>query len=560
VLFLGEWCKLYERRDVWSKYNYEVVPYHWNDRDKLYKDYNYLEKLYENLIKDLIHALNSFHRVNKSDRYWTILVGFWLGWFLQLLYDRWFMLKAVTNRYENLKCIIYKKSYPIETPKTISQFMEFAKHDNWNEFIYGTLIENYFKDKISVEKKINYYPSEKKFFNKINFNRKLNIYINDLLDISLEDKYFFKHTRLPILEDFRLQASFHQIPKHRLGKEEAFYVADAEIRKSFKINQRYSGDEFSNLAYQFVEKLLPTIYLEAYNNMSSFVCKSDWPEQPKAIFTSNSFMSEEYFKFWIGEKIENGSQLIIGQHGGNFGMSKFSFIDKYQYNICDKWLSWGWESSEEKKIHPLGNIICMNKKVKFSHNGNCLHILNSFPRYSYHLQSVPVSSAQVGKYISDQKSFLSNLPSKIINDLKIRDYNVDYGYNYKQQLLDLNKKFKFDNNKSILKSYKNSRLVIITSNTTSLLETLYWNIPTICFWDKNHWELNKNSKTLFDGLKDAGIIFYCPYQAAKKVSDIWDNIQKWWLAENVQKSVKTFCNNYSKKIHDIKKIKRVITS
>ena len=43
VLFLGEWCKLYSRYDIWSEMDSCVVPYHWDDRKKLYKDFLDLE-------------------------------------------------------------------------------------------------------------------------------------------------------------------------------------------------------------------------------------------------------------------------------------------------------------------------------------------------------------------------------------------------------------------------------------------------------------------------------------------------------------------------------------
>ena len=35
VLFLGEWCCLFDQKHVWSKLDYEITPYHWNNRKKL---------------------------------------------------------------------------------------------------------------------------------------------------------------------------------------------------------------------------------------------------------------------------------------------------------------------------------------------------------------------------------------------------------------------------------------------------------------------------------------------------------------------------------------------
>ena len=35
ALFLGEWCRLHSRENHWSKMDAEVLPYHWDDREKL---------------------------------------------------------------------------------------------------------------------------------------------------------------------------------------------------------------------------------------------------------------------------------------------------------------------------------------------------------------------------------------------------------------------------------------------------------------------------------------------------------------------------------------------
>lgn len=32
MLFLGEWCKRYSRRDVWQAINYEALPYESNGK------------------------------------------------------------------------------------------------------------------------------------------------------------------------------------------------------------------------------------------------------------------------------------------------------------------------------------------------------------------------------------------------------------------------------------------------------------------------------------------------------------------------------------------------
>ena len=92
VLFLGEWCRIYSRRQIWENISAEVVPYHWDDRDKLKHDFDYIQQLCEELLFELTDQLNSLHGVNYSPRYWHIQLGTWLHVFVSILFDRWSMI------------------------------------------------------------------------------------------------------------------------------------------------------------------------------------------------------------------------------------------------------------------------------------------------------------------------------------------------------------------------------------------------------------------------------------------------------------------------------------
>ena len=147
VLFLGEWCKLYSRKIAWEKLDSRVAPYHWDDREKLYTDYLYIRKTYEEQLKELRLQLNLIHDVDHSLRYWRILVGPWLGFFLQMLFDRWFMLKQVIEEKEVDACIILDRSEESYIPNDMADFCQFFTKDDWNEKVYSQLIEICWKKK-----------------------------------------------------------------------------------------------------------------------------------------------------------------------------------------------------------------------------------------------------------------------------------------------------------------------------------------------------------------------------------------------------------------------------
>ena len=102
VLFLGEWCRIYSRKERWSKMNADILPYHWDDRNKLYNDYQYLNSLYEDTLNNTKEQLNRIHDVDYSLRYWRILIGPWLAYFMQMVFDRWAMLNFAFKSYCSL--------------------------------------------------------------------------------------------------------------------------------------------------------------------------------------------------------------------------------------------------------------------------------------------------------------------------------------------------------------------------------------------------------------------------------------------------------------------------
>ena len=78
LIFVGEWCKDYDRKDEWSQRQHVVLPYHWADREKFADDHDYLQSVYERVLDALSIFLNDKHGLNKPKIFWRIIVGRWL--------------------------------------------------------------------------------------------------------------------------------------------------------------------------------------------------------------------------------------------------------------------------------------------------------------------------------------------------------------------------------------------------------------------------------------------------------------------------------------------------
>lgn len=552
ILFLGEWCRLYGRKGYWENLDAEVAPYHWDDRNKLHDDYGYLDGLYERLLVDLAKKLNQTHGVNHSDRYWRILIGPWLGYFIQMLLDRWFMLKQAIEKNGITVCNIIERDDLAMVPNGMAEFGKLYVSDDWNEAVYAQLLTKIF---IPCEVKINEVrersrrkdggkQQKAKFALKSHADRWINR-INALFTST--DDHFFLASYLPLPTELLLQLRLKQFPKWwRPCSLPDFNPSASQRTWELSHESEEDGDSFEAVAREMISGHIPAAYLEGYEQLIELSRRVPWPKKPKSIFTSNAYLDNDLFKAWAAEKTEAGVPLVIGQHGGHFGMTPFAFHEEHQIRIADKWISWGWSDSKRPHIVPIGNLKSFGRTVKHDPNGGALMVEMAMPRYSYHLYAVPVAR-QYLDYFSEQKRFLSSLPIPIRRSLVLRLYHHDYGWHQRERWQDQSLDVQLDDGTiNIRNLIAKSRIYISTYNATTYLESLTWNVPTIIFWNPEHWELRDEAKPYFEILESAGIFHRTPESAARQMIAVWDDVETWWQSPLVQDARCRFCERFAR--------------
>ena len=554
VVFLGEWCKRFSRKNKWEKLDSITVPHHWDDGSKFKGDYLYLNKVYEDMLIDFVDYLNNFHSVNYSIRYWRILIGPWLGVFIQVLFDRMTMLDVAVKNYEIKECIALEGNIDELVPKDGIEFNSMIVSDSWNEGFYAQLIKNYFSKDIKLKIKACVKQSDNQEINSYESSKSRIIkMVENLLAIifsSKSDKFFFIGTYLPLFNEIKLQIKLLQGPK-RWPRIKLNFIKKYKAL-SRKWNKNSNRDEFSKIAYEMSILYIPTAYLENYEDLVNLI-PVYWPRNPNVIFTSTSWFSDEIFKVWTAKKCENGSNLIIGQHGGHFGMSEVSFFEKHQIDISDNWISWGWSDPKRPKIIQGFNFKEKNHKIIPNYKGLGLVVTMTTARYSNRMMRCTISAGQWNAYFKDIRNFISFLKPDIQEKMTIRTarlvnyYRCDEEVAWKSYFPLLNMS---DTSRSIYDEMKNSKIYISTYNATSYLESLYFNFPTIIFWNEEHWEVKSETQEYLNLLESVGIFHRNPYSAAKKLEEIWDDIPNWWSSKDVQNARNLFCNKFAHRVQN----------
>jgi putative transferase (TIGR04331 family) len=420
--------------------------------------------------------------------------------------------------------------------------------------IYSQLLQEYFKEN-NIIKYVRKKNDKSQQLLKVNrtFRSLLSPLKRLVISLSIDfknwiqnsDKYFFIKTYLPLSIENELLLRLGQKPKKWKLAPTPKSQMNYKMRE-LELKMDSLTDDFSNILSQMIPKHIPTAYLEGYQSLLACTEYLGWPQRPKCIFTSNSYSEDDVFKAWVAEKTEHGVPLVIGQHGGHYGMTPWAFEEEHQISISDAWISWGWSDEKKPQIIPMGNFKTIgHAAVDYDPNGMALMISMTLPRYSYHMYAIPVAGQWLS-YFRDQCIFISALPESIRQQVLLRPKVNDYGWYQKERWEESFPNIELDDGQEPIYNLVNkSRLFISTYNATTFLESLSWNMPTIIFWNPNHWELKEDALPYFELLKSVNIFHETPESAANHMMEIWDDIPAWWESKSVQHNRKQFCDRYS---------------
>ena len=550
ILFLGEWCKRYDLKNIWSKFDYKVVPYRWDDRQQLYQDYLYLQEVYERYLELLTNHLNALHGETHSLRYWRIIIGPWLNYFIGILFDRYSSLIQVSKAYRITNTWIPESGLWNWVPRDIQQFNEWCRGDEYNQVIYGSIIRHLklvpyelvnhgvkFRIGSDTNQDHNVQP-----FNKI-FKSFLKSVLSRISELT-NPSFVFVESYLRLREQMKLEISLGQIPTLFFRRSIPGAEVRPNIRKALKLDE--GNNQFESLLETLIPCQIPLSYVENVARIQE-MAHLRYSKKPKVIFTANDYNSNEVFKFWVAGQVEKGAKLVIGQHGGLSGMSLWDAIEEHIINISDQYITWGWSNAGDPKLQPLpaGKLIRIKKRLRPVSKGHILWVWCGLPRYSYWMYSVPVAS-QFLNYLEDQIDFAKKLSPDVRRLLLLRYYVHDYGWDEVNQMrkLDLGIR-EYYGKQTMVEQLKQSRLFLGTYNSTTYLEAFAADCPTVLFWNPNHWELMPSAKPYFDELRNAEILHDTPKSAAQKVNEIYRDPEAWWKSSDVQNAKNSFCEQFA---------------
>lgn len=563
VLFLGEWCRRYSRRARWSAMDAAVLPYHWDDREKFHADYAYLLDLYERLLPDVSLALNGVHGVDRTPRYWRMLIGPWLGYFTQVLFDRWTCLQQALGRGDVSGSIVLTAGGEPLVPNDMADFTRRYVEDEWNHHLCASILRQ-FTDLPCVERRGDEAAAAGPQ-DPVRWHRRLRRGVRTAYGIAArpfarDEDAFFLATYLPVREQIRLSLRLGQAPV--VWRSAApVQAAPDRARRQWQV----PGDvrsRFEACARALIPQQIPAAYLEGYAGLCEQARGMGWPKRPSLIWTSTAFSADDVFKAWAGEKIEAGSPLVLGQHGGHYGIGRCSFAEDHEVAVSDAYMTWGWTEAAQPKLRAVSQFSVKRPLgVRHAAQPGAVLVTAALPRQSVTMFSIAVAGQWLG-YFDDQCRFVRALPAAIQDALVVRMHDPDRGWDQRLRWRDRFPSLRLDEGRVPLDDLvRRSRLYIATYNATTFLESFTQDVPTVIFWNPDHWELRASAVPYFEALARVGLFHTTPESAARHVARVWDDVEAWWTGADVRAVLQAFTTRYCYAPSDrLDRVERVLRS
>lgn len=548
VLLLGEWCRTYGNRATWARTPHEVLPYHWDDRAKLARDYEALDAFYERTLVTLTDTLNGIHGTSRSVRYWRLVLGPWWAMFLQVLFDRYesVRLAAADGRVTGTRAGEHTPTTWL--PGDIRSFVRWVgDSDAYNQFLFARIAGHI--GAFPVE----YVPASEQPIPAWNPGRGVRRGLEGLLwraairapsrfaQVALVD------SSLSPLDQMRLQLRLGQFPTTwapDLPSAAPAYDPDLRAKLAPAIA---AGNQFERLAGLTLAEQLPSAYLEHYSRMSA-EAERRYPRAPRVIFTAVAFEAYEGFKMWAGASVDRGAKLAGTQHGCHYGTARFFDSEDHQRRIYDRFFSWGWTDDRQPPVVPLAaaKFNKAQRTVRPRADGGALLAPAIWPRYAYRLYSVPISATGSLAHLEDQFALAEALPVHIRSTLTVRVFPNDRGWNQRARWNERVPEVRIDpRDKSFLERLGDCRLLIAEATSTTMLESLAANYPTVLFWNPQMFELRDSAQPFYAALESAGVLHRTPEAAARKIASVWDDVAGWWTGPEVQAARAAFCERFT---------------
>ena len=551
----------YEKDNKKQYKHIEVGEYLRKNRKQMQGAVSFVEEKYKKYIPILTDLLNEIHNTNYSEVFWKKCLSFAFYRYLTVFHDMFTRCKAYFNPSVHDCQILSEKSYYIPYDFE-DHFDYFVTNSIGQEQIFSLFINYFFPDCYSsIELK-----NENIFFKKnkssvcfkkllIKNIEKIFSYRQRKIKVGILDSYFSSENileltkksseRIQLINVFRFK---RDVNKNTIDwKKRNIFT---EFKKDFD-----DFDDFDNYFFYSLKYCLPKAFIENFEKIFKSNLKIFKKRYTNLKYiVSEAWQSDTYDSMALAiAKEEKDIKHIYNEHNG-FSHCFMGNIAYQKADLVDYFVTVGWFDETIPKIVKGASLFPFIIEKPVEKKYQALLVTNATEARMYHYGGwYATMEINAVKNLEYDLLFFKNLKKDSLRKISYRGHPIEYTskrmtYNKEEYLKEYLKDVTtlpatYNEGETCKEQMIKSRLVIVDNPSTTYLESLHMNIPTVFFLNLEASYLDEKYKDFYKPLINAGICQTDPVNAAKFIESILDNPEIWWDNYFVQKCKNKWLNN-----------------
>ena len=487
------------------------------------------ETIYQSVLVEVVNVLNSYHSTTKSKRYWEIIVGVWLRMLIESVATRTIIVQSILKKDSDTSIVKSPNSLSSSASQCLQDFQANLKSDVWNADLYARIMEVLKGDNSQAV-----FMSTSAAFKSAQGNRKFG-------------PSYLSSTYLPRFKEVLLAINLRTFP-HRIKRITLPETTRDTKTRRLRLNTSVEGSEVARVVSSLTLQYIPHSYLEGFSSLLNQI-SHEYPDQPpRSIFTANRHLYDDAFNIWAAGMTEQGSKLVLAQHGGHFGTSRFaSFAERHELSVANRYLTWGWSSS------PICTraFVLTQAGVKPRKRTRGTNLVVVTDHVWSHPRSYFLDLAESGSYLPFMAKIVQSLDHSVTSKtlLRIHHGHAETGSPQDVWWENQTPNIEQDDGKTpFAKILPDAKLILTCHNGTTFPETISAGIPTVIAWGESFVLLRADAERIFDALEAAGVFHRTPESAASFINLIWNDVDGWWNSPATIEARKQFTDQYARTV------------
>jgi putative transferase (TIGR04331 family) len=497
-----------------------------------------LKEVVEAVLPKLASALNDIHDVNRSVRYWSIVLDLSVHRLLSMVCERFQLVKQCRREINDGRFVTLAEDCfrPVGSFENVMSLSGENDRFNWQLFSQCIRAEGIphveQKHPLSGEGGLSIENTERSGLRRMVDHRNRGIrssvaYSGLRISVRREKAKFLVYTR----------GRAWQVRNFPICVKGQGFYKDIDVEARDRIGQirlQSTGGLLPSGIGGILKHNLPAIFVEGFDEMTNQVrggiARNGVPD---LIFTG-PMGHDVSFRAWVAECVQRGAKLFGVQHGSGYGDVPEDAREAHERQVADRFLTWGWRRRE--KDYPLSVPRfsgTRRKRAKNSRRDGLLWVTLGGTAYIRHKYPLWLRWYQLGGSAgfepdhSHRRDCFRALDERILSETTVRFKGKNP--KVKERVQRVFEGGRIDSHGTLLEQARNARLVVVDHYpSTSLYELIHADIPVVVVDDIPEWYLDGAATDVLWDLVECGILQRSAESAASLLNEIYSRVGEWW--------------------------------